>query len=92
MVVMAKIVITPIMNCDGITYTFPNFHGTTSEVWECISNVIHPTLYWAYDYLSRIGFKLIHVDKMGTWSHGKMVYYGRSVVKAIGVHEIKFAN
>ena len=23
----------------------------------------HPTLYWVYDYLSMLGYKLIHVDE-----------------------------
>ena len=44
---------------NGITDPFPNFNGATSQ----IDKQFHPTLYWAYDYLSMLGLKLIHVDK-----------------------------
>ena len=49
---------------DDITYPFPNFNGATVEVWEWINN-IHPILYWACDYLSMMGLKLIHVSRRG---------------------------
>ena len=28
---------------------------------------VNPTLYWSSDYLSMLGFKLIHVSKRGVW-------------------------
>ena len=37
--------------------------------WATIGNMSErflPTLYWAYDYLSILGLKLIHVCKRGT--------------------------
>ena len=49
---------------DEITYPFPNFNSTAVEVWEWISNFI-PTLYWACDYLSVLGFQLIYVSVRG---------------------------
>ena len=27
----------------------------------------HPTLYWVYDYLSMLGFKLIYINEMDPW-------------------------
>ena len=45
-----------------ITYPFSNLNSAAVKVWEWISNVIF-TLYWAYDYLSMLGLKLIHVSK-----------------------------
>ena len=47
---------------DEITYSFPNFNGATVEVWEWMSNVI-PHFIWVCDFISMLGFKLIHVDK-----------------------------
>ena len=44
---------------DEITYSFLNFNGGTFEV------KFYPTLYWACDYLSMLGLKLIHVSKSG---------------------------
>ena len=35
------------------------------EVWEWMGKAFHPTLYWACDYLSMLGLKLIHVSKRG---------------------------
>ena len=29
----------------------------------------YPTLYWECDYLSMLGYKLIHVDKTGPWCY-----------------------
>ena len=46
---------------DEITYPFPRFNGTTVKVWESISNFY--SLYMAYDYLTMLGLKLIHVSK-----------------------------
>ena len=38
----------------------------------------HPTLYWAGDYLSMLGFKFIHISERGpvefSWSKGSMFY------------------
>ena len=41
----------------------PNFNGTV-EVWEWMGNFI-PRFYWACDYLSMSGLKLIHIRKRG---------------------------
>ena len=46
-------------------YPFPNFNGATVEVWEWV----HPRLYWSCDYLSMMGLKLNHVNKMDLWHH-----------------------
>ena len=51
---------------DEITYPFPNFNGAAVEVWEWISNFTPHC--WAYDYLTMLRFKLIHVSKRGLWS------------------------
>ena len=45
---------------DEITYPFPNSNSV--EVWEWISNFI-PHIIFAYDYLSTLGLKFIHVSK-----------------------------
>ena len=38
-----------------ITFPFPNFSGTTAEVWSLgIDKWFHPTLYWLCDYLSTL--------------------------------------
>ena len=52
---------------DGIIYPFPNFNGTTVEVWEWISNFIPHFImdiiaYPCWD------LKLNHVSKMASWS------------------------
>ena len=44
-----------------IFYPFPNFNGTTVEVWEW--KLFHTTLHNECSYLSLLGFKLIHVRK-----------------------------
>ena len=31
-----------------------------------MDKIFHPTLYWAYDYLSMVGLKLIHINKRHT--------------------------
>ena len=50
---------------DEITYPFPNFIGTTVEVWEWISNFM--------PHLSMLGFGLNH-DKGATyWNRGVLV-------------------
>ena len=43
-----------------VTYPFPNFNGVTVEVYEWASNFI-PRFIECGDYLSMLGFKLIHV-------------------------------
>ena len=49
---------TPAVWCLVFTYTWTLQPGTT-----VIEPLIHPTLCWACDYLSMLGFKLIHVSK-----------------------------
>ena len=49
---------------DKIIYPFPNFNGCTVKVWEWISNFIPQFI---KDYLSLLGFKLIHVSKRVPW-------------------------
>ena len=44
---------------DVISCPFPNFNGTTIEIWEYKTNLI-PAFYWASDYYM-LGLKLIHV-------------------------------
>ena len=55
----------PLKLLDEISYLLPNFNGTAGKAWERIANSIHPTRYWAFDYLFMLGLKLIHVDKRG---------------------------
>ena len=43
---------------DEIKYPFPNFDGCTTDVCEWVF-YFTPPLYWAYDYLSMLGLKLI---------------------------------
>ena len=47
---------------DDISHPFLNLNGATVEVWEWVK-CFHHTLYWACDYLSMLGLKLIHVNK-----------------------------
>ena len=48
---------------EEITYPFLNFIGATVEVYEWISNFIPQND--GCNYLSMLGFKLIHVSKSG---------------------------
>ena len=48
---------------DEITYPFPNFNGSTIEVWEWISNFILQSIVHVITYLHLIGLKLIHISK-----------------------------
>ena len=58
-----------------ITYPFPNFHGCTVEVWECLSNFItYPTLYNGCNYLSILRLKLFRVSRMRPTSFGNLSY------------------
>ena len=57
---------TPNKVWDKIIHPFPNFNGCTVKVWEWISNVIPQFI---KDYLSLLGFKLIHVSKRGPWRY-----------------------
>ena len=41
---------------DEITYPFPNFCWSLG-----MDKLFHPTIYWAYNYLSMMGLKLIQV-------------------------------
>ena len=50
-----------------MTYPFPSVNGATIEVCEWPSNFT-PKLYWAYDSLSILGLKLIHVSKRCSWT------------------------
>ena len=47
----------------GITYWFPNFNGATNEVPEWIRNFTPH--FNGCNYVSILGFKLIHVSKEG---------------------------
>ena len=47
---------------DKITYPFPNFNSCTVDVLG-MDKLFHPTLYNGCNYLSMLGFKLIHVSK-----------------------------
>ena len=49
---------------DEIIYPFPNFNSWTVEVWEWISDIIPHFIghMISTDYLSMLGFKLIHVS------------------------------
>ena len=54
-------VITPVIKCRMKLFNkFLNLNGVATEVWESTSN---HTAYWACDYVSIMGFKLIHVNK-----------------------------
>ena len=72
---------------DYITYPFPNFNGTTVEIWEWISNISH--IYNSCNYLSMPRLTLIHVNKRGlveykTLTHDKQ---GSSIsLLRIGLH------
>ena len=58
---------------DKITHPFPNFSGTTVEVWELIINFI-PPLYNGCNYWSMMWFKLKHVSNRGSrckWPSGE---------------------
>ena len=47
-----------------LSWPFPIFNGEAIEVWELTSNFIsHFTAVWAWDYLSMLGLKLIHVSE-----------------------------
>ena len=49
---------------DEITYLVPNSNGCTH--WSLrMDRWLHPMLYWASNYLSMLGFKLIHFSKRG---------------------------
>ena len=47
---------------DEITYPFPNFNGSTIEVWEWISKI---SLHLAAHVTIYLGLQLIHVGKTG---------------------------
>ena len=51
---------------DEITSLFPNFNGSTVEVWDWTSNFIPYII--GCNYLSTLGLKLNHVSKGGLWS------------------------
>ena len=67
-----------------INNPFPTFNGATVEVWWWISSwnqvVSSHTLYSVCDYLSMVGFKLIHVCKGPFWNILTCLQ-GRSVVR-----------
>ena len=46
--------------------SIPNLQGAIVEVWDWISNFI-PYFFWACDYLSMLGLKLIRVSKIQYW-------------------------
>ena len=62
---------------DEIMYPFPNFNAAVGVWGNGISNFIHPTLYWACDYLSMLRLKWINtcygtqgfllLTKKGVW-------------------------
>ena len=45
---------------DELIYPFPNFN-------DVMDRLFRPTRYWAYDYLSMLGLKLISDSKIGPW-------------------------
>ena len=47
--------------CDEITPPFPHFNGTTIEACEWISNSKSDTQLGMWVFLSKTGFKLVHV-------------------------------
>ena len=49
---------------DNITYPFPYPNDATADVFG-MDTLFHPTLYWACDYLSMLGLRLIHVSERG---------------------------
>ena len=46
---------------DGLSFFF------ASIIYLCTWYVLSESLYWVYDYLSMLGFKLIRVSKRGPW-------------------------
>ena len=47
-----------------ITYPFPNFNGATVGSLE-MGTKFHPTPFEGCNYISMLGLKLIHANKMG---------------------------
>ena len=67
-----------------ITYPFPNFNGTTVEVWEWISNFI--PYFTECDQLSLLGLDLIPVIKRGPWCEKYTCEEGKTVGEENGCH------
>ena len=61
---------------DEITYPFSNLNCAVLEVWERLSNFRH--LYWAGDYLPKLGLNYISVSKSVQVTQRIEVYLGRS--------------
>ena len=53
----------------GITYPFPKLQPSNHWIWG-MNNQLHPTVYWARDYLSILRSKLIHISKRGPSTYG----------------------
>ena len=71
-----------------ITHPFPNFNGTTVEVWDWISNIIsHIT---GHVILCMLGFKLNHVSIRDQRSVASPKWYVRTISQIFSPYRLQF--